>query len=187
MQITLVRHGRPAADLTSRIASRQFGAWLSAYELAEVDRAYPPPNEVLRAVHSCGILVCSPAARARSSAELLGLGCAERVLEDAAEAPLPTDISFPVPLNPTAFAVASRVLWRLGFARASESWDDVTFRARRLARKLEELSNHHGHVVLVSHGYMIRMLAHALEASGWYRRDSHGVRYWSHSRYDKAT
>jgi broad specificity phosphatase PhoE len=184
MKISLIRHGRPDADLISRIAGHQFPEWLRRYEEAGVDRLLPPPDELRKSVAQCRVLASSPAARAQGSADLLELLAQRIVFPDASEAPLPTRIICPMPLKPATMTVVARVLWLLGLASASEDKTAVQRRACRLADDLSMLARTRGHVALVGHGYMTRFLTRALKASGWRCTSSAGSGYWSDSHFE---
>ena len=121
MRISLVRHGRPAVDLKSRITGRMFEEWLRAYESAGIESSSSPPGELTRSLASCALIITSPATRAIQSAERLPISAVREICADAAEAPLPWRLNCPVPLRPAAFTVLARVLWLLGVARAEEN------------------------------------------------------------------
>jgi hypothetical protein len=184
MKISLIRHGRPNADFRSRIAGHQFAEWVRRYEESEVDPLLSPPEALIKSVAHCSVLACSPAARSRTSADLLGLTAERKVFPDASEAPLPTRIFCPMPLSPATMTVVARVSWFLQLADASEGTSAVRQRAGRLAKDLSILAGTRGHVALVSHGYIIRFLTRALEASGWRCTSSAGSGYWSDSHFE---
>lgn len=184
MKISLIRHGRPNADFRSRIAGHQLAEWLRRYEEAGVDPSLAPPDALRQSVAHCAVLACSPASRASSSADLLGVTAERHVLSDAAEAPLPTRFFCPLSLRPATMTVVARVLWLLQLSDATEGTTDVRQRTLRLAKDLSFLARTRGHVALVSHGYIIRFLSRALKASGWRCTSSAGSGYWSDSHFE---
>jgi broad specificity phosphatase PhoE len=185
MTISLVRHGRPIADLSSRIRATAFPEWLRAYDEAGVDCSLPPPDALKKSLAGCAIVITSPARRATESAAALDLPAERKVLIDAREAPLPMRIVWPVSHRPATFTVMARILWIFGLGRAEETKQEVRCRADNLARQLCMLSHDLGHVVLVGHGYMNRFVRTHLEKAGWRASGSRSNTYWSCSHFEK--
>ncbi|MEO6992637.1 MAG: hypothetical protein ABI273_03310 [Lacunisphaera sp.] len=185
MKISLLRHGRPDADLLSSIRAKDFSTWLLAYDEAGIDRSLPPPDVVRRSLASCTLLLTSPARRAVESADALDLRAGRRIAIDAREAPLPTKIVWPLSHRPAVFTVIARVLWVLGLARAKEDKQAVRLRACSLAGQLAALACESGNVALIGHGYMNIFLRKALEATGWHSLESGNHGYWSISQFEK--
>lgn len=193
MKVTLIRHGRPAADLTTRITGHEFAAWLAAYDQAGLDPAPPPPDALAHCLTDCRLLLTSPTRRARESAHQLaselasqlGLKLGPEVSPDAVEVPLPASISWPFPARPTTLVVIARILWVLRVAHAKESATLARLRAQRLARHLNACSAEADHVALVGHGYMHIFTRRALENLGWKRVRAQGHGYWSCSQFER--
>lgn len=186
MKISLLRHGRPAVDLSTSIRAADFPAWLEAYEAAGIDRSLPPPAALTEALADGELVFSSPARRAIESARLLQLPTETAVLPAAAEVPLPPRLFWPTALRPGTLVVVARILWLLRLARARENRQQATARIRRLARDLGQKASEHDHVVLVGHGYTNIFLGKALKANGWRAstRPAHG--YWSCTPYEKS-
>lgn len=185
MRLTLIRHGRPAADLTSRLHPRDFATWLTAYDEAGIDPSLPPPVELLRSLTDCRLVFTSPARRAQESAALLAPHLAPQILSDAAEAPLPTRLSWPFTAQPATLIVLARTLWLLGLANARETKSQVRARADRLAAHLATSALTTGPVALVGHGYLHIFTARSLTALGWHGTGTHRHGYWSASHFSK--
>ena len=185
MKISLVRHGRPIVNLSSRIRSKEFSAWLSAYDEAGIDHSLPPPAALKRLLASCALVLTSPAKRAVESADVLDLRAERKITIDAREAPLPTRIIWPLSHRPTVFTVIARIVWLSGLVRANEDKQEVRRRARDLTLELSALSLHFGHVALIGHGYMNMLLCKNLEASGWCSSGSRANGYWSCLHFEK--
>lgn len=185
MKISLIRHGRPAADFSTRIRAADFPAWLDAYEAAGIDPSLPPPRHLTDALAGCGLALTSPARRAVESAELLRLPVETVVTPAAAEIPLPIHLRWPTALRPGTLVVTARILWLLRLARVREDRPQATDRTRRLARELGQRARERNHLVLVGHGYTNIYLGKALKAEGWRAatRPVHG--YWSCTHYEK--
>lgn len=197
MKVTLIRHGRPAADLSTRITGRQFAAWLAAYDQAGLDHTLPPPPTLLSSLTPRPLLLTSPTRRAHESAHLLASALtaslahrpasdvAPEIVPDAVEAPLPTSVFWPFPSRPATLTVVARILWHLRLASTAENQTAVTRRARRLADQLTDRSREVGHVALVGHGYLHFFTRRALVDLGWtcFHSDGHG--YWSCSHFER--
>lgn len=189
MKVSLIRHGRPAIDLTTRITGRQFAAWLAAYDQAGLDRSLPPSAALVSSLADCRLLLTSPTRRARESADCLALALQSRLvatpIPDAAEAPLPTSLPWPFSTRSTILVVVARALWLLRLAPAKENKSSVSLRARRLADHLTACSREAGHVALVGHGYMHLFTRRALEKSGWKCLRAQGHGYWSCAQFGR--
>jgi phosphohistidine phosphatase SixA len=189
MKVSLIRHGRPAADLSTRITGREFAAWLAAYDQAGLDRSCPPPSALLSSLADCRLLLTSPTRRASESAHCLaaelGPAFVPAPAPDAIEAPLPTSLAWPFPTRSTILVVVARALWLLRLARAKENKPAVNLRARRLAEHLATCSREAGHVALVGHGYMHIFTRRALETSGWKCLRAQGHGYWSCAQFER--
>lgn len=189
MKVSLIRHGRPSANFTTRITGRQFAAWLAAYDRAGLDSALPPPATLVASLADCRLLLASPTRRALASAHLLALtlgsGLAPDLAPDAVEAPLPTSVFWPFPAQPATLTVIARVLWHLRLAQTQETIADIRTRARRLAGQLTARSVESGPVALVGHGYMHLFTRRALQTLGWKQLHADGHGYWSCSRFGK--
>jgi len=185
-KITLIRHGRPTADFKARITGSEFAEWLRAYDRAGIDPSLPPPRALVSSLKTCALVLTSPAVRAIESAKMLGLSAPREIRSDAAEAPLPIRIFCPISVRPGSLTVLARVWWLLGVARASESKAQVRCRATKLANVLSSRASERGHVALVAHGFLIRFLHSALEASGWQCSTGRDFGYWSSSHFERA-
>jgi broad specificity phosphatase PhoE len=186
MKISLLRHGQPVIDFSTRIRAAGFRAWLDAYEAAGIDRSLPPPLSLTAALAGCGLVATSPTRRAVESAELLRLPTQATILPSASEIPLPTRLHWPVALRPGTLVVAARILWFLKLARATEDRRQAALRVQNLARDLNRHAKEKRHVALVGHGYTNLLLGKVLTAEGWrtVTRPRHG--YWSCTHYEKV-
>lgn len=189
MKVSLIRHGRPAVDLSTRITGRQFAAWLVAYDQAGLDRSLPPSAALLCSLADCQLWLTSPTRRASESAHCLTLALHSQLVAaptpDAAEAPLPAKLVWPFPTRSTTLVAIARILWLLRLAPTKEEKSTVSLRARRLADHLTVRSHEAAHVALVGHGYMHIFTRRALESSGWKCLRAQGHGYWSCTQFER--
>lgn len=188
MTITLIRHGRPLADFSTKRRGHELGEWLRAYERVAVEEALPPPEAPRRVLKEAGArvrLFSSPTVRAWSSAALLAPGATVEALDEAREAPLPERVWCPLRVRPATLLVLARTAWFLG-AAAVERPAEVRGRARRVAARLVAAASEDrgGSVALVGHGYMNRFIASELRALGWRRVAMDGMGYWAAMRFE---
>ena len=47
MKIVLIRHGKPKIDKNGKVNAREFGQWVSEYNLAGIDLTHQPPADAL--------------------------------------------------------------------------------------------------------------------------------------------
>ncbi|HEY1110029.1 MAG TPA: histidine phosphatase family protein [Opitutaceae bacterium] len=184
MTITLIRHGRPLADFSTKRRGDALGEWLRVYEGVTVDTSLPPP-EALRVALRGTRVFSSPVPRARSSAALLSAEM--EMLDDAREAPLPERVWCPLRVRPATLLALARTAWFLG-AAAGERPAAVRVRARRMAEVLLDAAREMGEagaVALVGHGYMNRFIATELRGLGWRRTAMDGMGYWGAMRFEK--
>jgi broad specificity phosphatase PhoE len=185
MQLTLIRHGRPAADLSTRITGRHFAAWLAAYDQAGLDPALPPPAALAPALADCRRLFTSPTRRASESARVLSLATSltPEILPAAVEAPLPISVPWPFPCRPATLTVVARIFWLLRLAEAPENRAVTHRRVRQLAAQLTASARDAGSIALVGHGYLHLLVRPVLAQAGWRRIHTSPRGYWSYSQF----
>ena len=140
------------------------------------------PLNSLKLANSASFIVTSTASRALSSVQALGHTAA---VADAVfcEAQLPFTLwRFPR-LPPFVWAAFFRLLWFFGYSRGADTIQVTKTRAKAAAQQLSSLAAK-GHVLLVGHGIMNRLIAKELIDLGWAARTSHESKYWSASVYD---
>lgn len=187
MQLTLIRHGKPAADLSTRITRRHFAAWLAAYDQAGLDPALPPPADLAPALAHCRRLFTSPTRRASESARVLSLATSltPEILPAAVEAPLPTSVPWPFPCRPATLTVVARLFWLLRLAEAPESRHATYERVRQLAAHLTASARDAGSIALVGHGYLHLLVRPALKRAGWRSSYTSPRGFWSYSHFEQ--
>lgn len=181
MKITLMRHGRPEHHSSGRLNARALADWCEAYDLAQVSDA--PPDRSVAIARQASVIVCSPLPRAQSSLALLGL---DPVEVDAifSEVSVPLLPSERLELPAFIWLMLLRTLWLCGYASETESLKLARQRAARAAEKLISLSEK-GHVLLLGHGIMNKMIARELRKRGWQAEKHASSRHWSSAIYHR--
>ena len=184
MEIILMRHGKPVLSQVGWLAPVEMEHWIEHYNLSEVE-ADGIPLSSLKMANSASFIVTSTASRALSSVQALGhtASVADAVF---CEAQLPFALwRFPR-LPPFVWAAFFRLLWFFGYSRGADSIQVTKSRAKAAAQQLSSFTAK-GHVLLVGHGIMNRLIAKELIALGWAARTNHESKYWSASVYGLQT
>ena len=181
VKIVFMRHGKPLLPASGWIAPAGMGAWIRAYDLAEVVREDVPGDGPALA-RSVSFLVSSSSPRALASARQVGR--TPSIVDDIyCEAPLPfAEWRFPR-LPPKIWACFFRILWFLGYAHGASPIQAARTRAGKAADRLVSLAEE-GPVLLVGHGIMNRLIARELVARGWTAPKRHRNGYWETSAYE---
>ena len=185
LRIVLIRHGQPDIALSPRTRHRGFTDYIDDYEAAGLAPVSLPPQELAALVKELDSIFTSGKPRAHQSAARLAPH-ARLVAEPVfVEAPL---ASPPVPLlrlKVASWAVASRILWHMGFAPGIENARKARARAGQAADRLVTQAQLAGTAVLVAHGYFNWMIGRQLKKRGFTRTGLHQARYWNTVIYEK--
>lgn len=179
-EIILMRHGQPDLASVARVTPQGMQRWIADYEQSTITDL-PAPQASAELAAKAHIIVSSSAPRALTSVAALGR---EPDLINAmfCEAQLPHG-RWPLPrLSPFKWAFVLRMLWLCGAHGQVESARTATRRAQTAAQHLQSLTDN-GSVLLLGHGFMNRMIAKHLKASGWQRHSTSGSGYWSAAVY----
>lgn len=183
MQITLLRHGRPAYNLKGIVRGKDLGEIARSYDLSGiVDK---PPPEIMEDIQIDCYVVCSHLRRSIDSAE--AIGCSEVHLTD----PMFRETSIPfmgrgsIPLPISVWIVVLRLMWLLGYSKNGESLTNARKRARQAAARLVELAEEHSNVLLVGHGFLNYFIAKELRRCGWSGPSRPGREYWAYTSYEQ--
>ncbi|WP_020481411.1 histidine phosphatase family protein [Methylomonas sp. MK1] len=181
MQIILIRHGKPAVELSGMARGRDLPAIAMAYDASGiVDR---PPPETLAELRHTNYVACSDLLRSVESAHALGFAQLPAADSLFRESPLPHFGSGAIPLPITAWVTVCRLLWLAGFSQNGEAYAVAKCRARQAANRLIELAEAHDNVLLVGHGLMNYLIAEQLRANGWHGPAKPGKRFWAYGVY----
>lgn len=179
-EIILMRHGQPDLASIARVSPQGMQRWIADYEHSVITD-HPVPDTSAELAARARIVVSSSAPRALTSVAALGRE-PDRVDALFCEAQLPHG-RWPQPrLSPFTWAFVLRMLWLCGAHGQVESARTATARARAAAQQLQSLADN-GSVLLLGHGFMNRMIARHLQASGWQRHANSGSGYWSAAVY----
>jgi broad specificity phosphatase PhoE len=185
MQITLLRHGKPAFELKGSVRGRELSKIAKSYDLSGI--VGTPPRDTVLAIQRCRFVVCSHLKRSIESAN--ALGCHEVHVKDPlfCETTIPHFRTGSIPLPISVWIVVLRLMWLFGFSRNGESIADTRRRARQAAARLVELAEAHQNVLLVGHGFINLFIAKELRKSGWLGPSKPDRGYWGYGSYERAT
>ncbi|WP_026600581.1 histidine phosphatase family protein [Methylomonas sp. 11b] len=182
MQIILLRHGKPAVQLSGMARGKDLAAIAKAYDASGiVDR---PPPEILAELRHLSYVVCSDLPRSVESAHALGFGQLHVADSLFRESALPHFDSGLIALPITAWVMVCRLLWLAGFGQNGEAYAVAKCRALQAANRLIGLAEAHGNVLLVGHGLMNYLIAQQLRANGWRGPAKPGKRFWEYGVYE---
>ena len=187
MQITLLRHGQPDISTDKALRAKELGAWIKAYNAANLIAEHKPPKKTIAAVHACSTIVCSDLNRSIESANMLGVTKIDVTDSLFRELELPHGQFLSPKLPLKVWFVLFRVLWFLGYSNNSESFKYAKLRAVSAAKKLAEMAASHDSVVFIGHGFLNRFIARALLANGWCGPVDPGKNFWQFGVYNYAT
>lgn len=175
MSITLIRHGKPDIDFNQWLTPKEFGAWVTAYDKANVNEL--PPKKSYPLLAKGEYVVCSNLLRATCSAALLGLNVEEtNTLFREVEMPSHSANWLKLPLD--TWLVFFRVAWLLGYSNKVESAECAKARAVEAADYLIKLEREYGDVVLIGHGLFNRYIIKRLSSIGYKASSTLPQRYW---------
>lgn len=172
-EILLIRHGRSAHVHTGWLDRAAFFRWRDAYEAAGIADDESAPAALRELARSAGAIVASDAPRAVASARA--------ILEEGRiiTSPLLRELDM-VPPNFGALRLPLAgwgLAWLLSGANASAAEVE---RARAAAKWLDELTQEHRPLLVVTHGSFRRLLANELRAFGWTAsNDRRRLHHWS--------
>jgi broad specificity phosphatase PhoE len=179
-RLALIRHGRSSHEHPGWMDASGFRTWREHYEAAGIVADERVPAAVQQLATSAGRVVCSDAARAVASAQVLAPG------REVASSPLlrELDLQGPslgalrLPLIAWAVAVGGRAaLLRLGGKYPSVA---EAQRIESAAAWLDELAAQHGTIVAVTHASFRRLLARRLVEIGWLTEPGpRSLKHWS--------
>ena len=183
MEIVLVRHGKPKAEISGRVSAAAFGAWVSEYDKAGIDERYQPTRSAIERASSCVFTVCSNLPRSIESATLLNIEKPELVSSEFRECEMPFSNWKSPKLSKSAWALLFRLLQLAGYSSNAESYKDIKERSKKCAAQLANLAENHGSVLFVGHGALNWFLHRHLLKMGWSGPKKSAKNHWGFGEY----
>lgn len=181
MHITLLRHGKPAFQLSGLVRAEALPQIADAYAVSGI--IDEPPEDTKTFAQRHDLVISSDLPRAVESAHALGLKHIHHKDPLFRETPIPHLNSGRMTLPIGIWVVVLRMLWLFGFSRNGESLTNARRRARQAAERLAQLANEHGNIILVGHGFINHFIAKELKAMGWSGPGSPGKGYWEFASF----
>lgn len=165
--IALIRHARSSHVHAGWVNADGFRRWREAYEAAGIRDDQAVPAELQRLVARSDIVLCSDAARAVATADLIAPGREVVVSQLLRELELegPGLGGARMPLGAWPLAVGARILARK--LRGLYPSADELARLDDAVALLDELSTTHPRMVVITHGMFRRRLSARLIRMGW--------------------
>lgn len=186
LRIILIRHGRPALAVAPRTSHQGFRQYIDAYEVAGLDPADVPPEELQDLVSELEGIFTSDRKRARDSAKALAPAAELLVDPLFAEAPLASPRIPLLKMRVPKWAVVSRVLWHAGFHPEIENYRRAKHRAAQAANILIARARQHQTAALVAHGYFNFLIGRQLLRRGFRKSGSHRAKFWNAVVYQRT-
>ena len=162
VKIIVVRHGRSSLVHRGWLDLAAFRRWRSEYEAAGIAVNEKPPQPLVDAAATAGLIIASDSPRAIESARLLAPGHAittSPLLRELTLEPPPLRIRLPL----AGWALAFGVHWLMG---ARHPPADVA-RASDAAAWLVDLAAQHKTILAVTHATFRGLVAELLIKDGW--------------------
>lgn len=186
-RVTLVRHGEPDICRKVRLSAREYADWWARYETRGLLPGQTPPDCLLDAARTAGVMISSIRPRAVETAGAVCDGRAYARDPLFVEAPLPPP-RWPgwIRLSPRAWGFISRVWWWfLDHHEGQETRAQAERRADQAAAMLVDLAGQGHDVLLVAHGFFNGMIGEALRRQGWRCTLDQGFQYWCARRFER--
>jgi len=185
MRIVLIRHGRPAIPTNPRTSHKGFRTYIDEYEMAGLDPASAPPEELQDLVRELSAIHASPKLRATESAKMLAPH-AELIADPLfIEAPLASPRIPLLRMKVPKWAIVARILWHAGYHPEIEDYRRAKHRASEAADILMKRAGEEGETALVAHGYFNAMIGRELRRRGFRKSGLHRVRFWNAVIYER--
>lgn len=184
MKIVLIRHGKPKIDTSIKISAADFGAWVSDYDLASLDKEYRPTQLAIETATSSAFSVCSSLPRSIESAAFLGINEPDITSQQFRECEMPY-LKWTYPnLSIKSWSVFFRLLQLAGYSNNAESYKDIKRRSEACAVQLANLSHKHGSVIFIGHGTLNWFLHKDLKKMGWVGPKKSAKKHWEWAEYN---
>lgn len=183
MEIVLIRHGKPKIEMSGKVSASEFGAWLSEYNGAEIDKEYQPSIKAIERAKSCSYTVCSSLRRSVESAKLLSIEKPDLISDVFRECEMPySNWGYPK-LSKTLWPLVFRLLQLSGYSSNAETYKEIKERSKECATHLADLAQQHGSVLFVGHGVLNWLLHKHLLKMGWSGPEKSASSHWGVGEY----
>jgi broad specificity phosphatase PhoE len=178
MEIILYRHAEPVVSNEEVINGRDFPIWVQRYNESGIIA------EDIR-IEKEKVVYTSDLRRSIETGNRFSEKIIQNPLLREAEFPL---IQFPaIRLKAKYWMFFSRAVWLLGSKTKCESFKEARQRARQIVDQLESLLIENQRIVIVAHGFLIRLIKRELLCSHWIlTRSSGGYRFLSKMVFKKG-
>jgi|WetSurMetagenome_2_1015567.scaffolds.fasta_scaffold263227_2 broad specificity phosphatase PhoE len=165
MEIILFRHAEPVVSNEEVINGRDFPLWVQRYNESGI-----LAEEI--SIEKQKIVYTSDLRRSIETGKRFGEKIIPNPLFREAEFPL---INFPaIQLKAKYWMFFARCLWLLGSKTRCESFKEARERARQIVDQFESLLMENQRIVVVSHGFIIRLIKRELFHRNWILTESSG-------------
>ena len=165
MEIILYRHAEPFVSNEEIISGCDFPLWVRRYNESGI-----VPIEIN--IEKEKIVYTSDLLRSIETGRLFGEKIIQNPLFREAEFPL---IRFPaIRLRAKYWMFFSRSLWLLGSRTNCESFKEARQRAKQIVDQFESLLRENQRIVIVAHGFIIRLIKRELLRRHWILTQSSG-------------
>ena len=164
MEITLIRHGKPASTDSPKVNALEYTQWIRRYNLSPIAEDSRPNK--LRPELASYYVMSSDIKRAIHSAEIYTGRQPDHISSLYKEMELPR-YKLPFRLKPLTWVYLCRALWMIGKRGPFESYRHAKERAVLAAEQLVTVAQENGQVVLFGHGYLNIHIRKILVRKGW--------------------
>jgi broad specificity phosphatase PhoE len=183
MKVHLIRHGKPVFwnenNLWSIVAGQDLRRLWNTYEVAGIMSYSKPSAELVQRVQSARHVYCSDMRRAAESAQKLPLDAQVQRHTLFREIGFPHGFWKSIKLPIFVWAVLTRSLWILGYARNCESLSEAQHRADQAATILACKAEECQEVILVGHAWINCLIFYSLKNAGWQADERFKHTYWA--------
>jgi broad specificity phosphatase PhoE len=178
MEILLYRHAEPVVSNEEVINGRRFPLWVQRYNESGIIA-----DDIN--IEKEKVVYTSDLRRSIETGKRFGEKIIQNSLFREAEFPL---INFPaIRLKAKYWMFFSRSLWLLGAKIKCESFKEARERARQIVDQFESLLVENQRIVVVSHGFIIRLIKRELLRRHWIlTQSSGGYRFLSKMVFKKG-
>ncbi|MGB7567489.1 MAG: phosphoglycerate mutase family protein [Chitinivibrionales bacterium] len=189
-RITFIRHGKPEAHiqypLSKLLKGQEIENFVKAWDNCELSISNKIPVHLWDSIKDANLFISSDLKRAKDSFQMMGVKDFKTTCL-LNEATLPCGIWKRIILPLFIWLLFLRILWIGGFKGKGESYKDFKIRMYRATDYIENLMVGSHHLVVMTHGFVMRSISKILITNKW-RRVSKEKKYsyWSFITFEKS-